>query len=197
MSARRIAVNHPGWEKLQRLHQEAIQLFPHPYLDRGFGAVGLILHEVGRGRYEGCTPGNCHPFAGTGGNGVHFSFLALGDEIDERSPVVVSVPAMGGYSAVVGESLHDFLCLGAVRGYFALEQLAYNDELTMRVYTDPAWQPTEKVHDSVGYTVNDHQQQILEFLTRQFDLRPWCDRQRFKQLENEFQSRLAPPLEAP
>jgi hypothetical protein len=197
MFARRIAVNHPDWEKLKRLHQEAAQLFPHSYLDPGLGAVGLILHEVGRGQYEGCTPGNCHPFAGTGGDGVHFSFLALADEIDERCPIVVTVPALGGYSAVVGETLHDFLSLGSVRGFFALGELAYNDELTMKVYTDPAWQPTEKAHDSVGYTVNDHQQQILEFLSRQFDLRPWREPQRFKQLEERFRVRLAPPLEAP
>lgn len=41
----------------------------------------------------------------------------------------MTVPASGGQSVVVGADLFEFLSLGARRGYFALEQLAYDPGL--------------------------------------------------------------------
>lgn len=195
MYERRIAINHPIWVELKRLNEQAAVRYPHPYLDRGFGALGLILSDIDSMRYDFCTPANCYSFAGTGGNGVHFSFLALRSEIDDQSPVVVTNPAAGGENAVVGENLLDFLCLGCNRRFFALEHLAYNFDLTVRAYTDPRWQPTEKLHDSVGFTVDEHSRQLLQFLTSSFGLSPWNSSDRFQELADKYHALLEPPLE--
>jgi hypothetical protein len=194
MVNRSVELRHALFDTLKQLHVEAADRFPHPYLDPGFGALGLIFHKkVGDGRYDFCTPENCYPFAGTGGEGVHFSFLRLGGLIDEASPVVVTIPASGGRNFVVGESLRDFLCLGCKRGWFALEQLMYHPELTMRVYTDPGWQATESWHASAGYEVNEHGEKLLSFLNERLGLTPWTDSERFHQLEKQYFSLLVEP----
>src|SRR5436190_1511728 len=135
-------------------------------------------------------------FASTGGNGVHFSLLARGGKMDGQSPVIMTNPGGGdGRSWIVGESLYDFLCLGANRGYFALEQLAYSPELTLRVYTDPSWQPSEGWHESVGFAPGEHERRVLEFLTERFGLRPWPSPERFDELQARFGGQLEFPPE--
>src|SRR5262249_50916448 len=125
----------------------------------GLGAIGLFPdRELDASRYDWCTPTNCKTFASTGGNGVHFSLLARGARFDGECPVVITNPGGGdGRSWVLGESLYEFLCLGTNRGYFGLEQLAYSTERTLRAYTDPAWQPSESWHASVGFIPGEHQ----------------------------------------
>jgi hypothetical protein len=155
--------------KLRELDAEAARRVPSPDpFSRGLSALGLVLdRELDMSRYDWCTPTNCKTFASTGGNGVHFSLLGHDPKRDAQSPVVITNPGGGdGRSWIVGESLYDFLCLGANRGYFALEQLAYSPELTLRAYTDPLWQPSEGWHESVGFAPGEHQRRVLELLRR-------------------------------
>lgn len=160
-------------EKLRSLNEEAARQFPTKF-DPGFGGVGLILHkDLQNGGYSS-TPVNSLAFAGTGGGGVHFSFVTFDSPVDDNSPVIVTIPgAFGSENLVVGENLYDFLCLGMHRGYFALEQLGYKFEETAEVYSNPTWGPTTKHHKWVGYGVDDHQRALLDFLTHEFELVPW------------------------
>lgn len=84
---------------------------------------------------------------------------------------------------IVGENLFGFLCLGVRRGYFALEQLAYNLEETLEAYTNPAWEPTSKHHD----------QQLLDFLAERLQLKPWDSAQRFHDLQERYGGMLEYP----
>lgn len=165
------------------------------WADPGIGYLGLILDSKPDGhRYEWCTPTNCQTFAGTGGEGVHFSLMQIDGTITAQSPIVVTTPGGGdGRSWIVGSDMRDFLSLGYHRGYFALEQLSGDQELTLTVFTTKDWQPSESWHDSVGYTIGPHHQEILDLLIERFALRPWQDPQHFYDL----QKRLAPLLELP
>jgi len=189
----RIKLNHPLFDKLRRVDAEAANLFPSDG-DRAFGALGLtLMPKLELNLHDWCTPLSCYAFATTGGNGVHFSFLAQENRIGEVSPIVVTNPGSGmGQSHVVGENLFDFLCLGAIRGFFALEQLQYNLDLTLEVFTNPNWLPTEDWHYAVGYSLNDHSQRLLDFLNQQFRLHPWSDSGRFHQLQERYRLELPP-----
>jgi hypothetical protein len=181
---------------LRKLDAEVARRFPvPPFYSPGLGALGLILDRKPDGsRYDWCTPTNCKTFACTGGNGVHFSLLVRDAKVAGRSPVVMTNPGGGdGRSWIVGEDLYDFLCLGTNRGYFALEQLAYTPELTLRVYTDPAWQPSEDWHSSVGFVPDGRLRHVLELLTRRFDLRPWRGPERFEEVQARFGGQLKFP----
>src|SRR5262249_62337819 len=159
-----------------------------------FDAVGLMLERKLVGEYyDWCTPRNCWTFAHTGGNGVHFSLLERGGEVREDSPVVLTNPGGMGHSCIVGEDLHAFLCLGVRRGYFALEQLTYNPEVTLEVFTNPAWQPSEDWHYPVGYVVGDLERQILSFLAERFGLRPWTEPKKFYRLQKSYLGQLDLP----
>ena len=96
--------------------------------EEGLAELGLIIHRhLDRLSYES-TPSNVWTFASTGGDGVHFSLLDLGEGPTESSPVVMTVPMAFGDREpnwVLGESLRDFLALGRGIGYFSLDQLAY------------------------------------------------------------------------
>jgi hypothetical protein len=164
------------------------------WADPGIGCLGLILVPALDGhRYNWCTPLNCRTFAGTGGEGVHFSLLLKDGTVSEASPVVVTTPSGDGRSWIVGSNLRDFLALGYYRGYFALEQLSYDQALTLVVFINKDWQPSESWHHDVGYTINSHQQQVLDLLIKRFVLRPWQSEQHFY----ELQERYGPALELP
>ena len=89
--------------------------------------IGLrLLRPLETWDYE-VTPLNCSTFATTGGDGVHFSFLHLNGKVTEESPVVMTLPmAFDEPNRIVGADLHEFLSLGCVVGYDALEGLVYN-----------------------------------------------------------------------
>jgi hypothetical protein len=163
---------------------------------RGFSTVGLILErKLVADYYDWCTPKNCWTFAHTGGNGVHFSLLARDGAVRDDSPVVLTNPGGMGHSCIVGEDLHDFLCLGALRGYFGLEQLTYNPELTLEVYTDPKWQPSEEWHYAVGYVCGEQERQVLDLLAAWFQLRHWTVRAKFARLQKEYLGQLDLPTD--
>ncbi len=87
-----------------------------------FGPLGLFLHDALE--HPGyAAPTNLRAFAGTGGDGVCFCFVADGaGDARVDGPVVMLVPTLPR-EVVVGETLRDFLALGVWVGFFALEQL--------------------------------------------------------------------------
>jgi len=178
-------IAHKLLDELRRADREVAKRWPNQF-DPGLGRVGLILESVLKARSYFCTPTNCWTFAGTGGDGVHYSLLALGPVISDDSPVVMTLPAYGGLSWAVGENLFDFLCLGSVRGYFGIEQLAYQPETALQAFTNVAWQPTENWHFSTGLSVGADEQRLLEFLTQRFKLKPWVNPERFAELQERF-----------
>jgi len=195
MGEQRVRVDHPLFERLRQLDLEAARRFPGRF-DQGFGSLGLILDKkIDQSRYSFCTPVNCRTFARTGGEGVHFSFLVQDDLIRDSSPIVVTIPAMGGQSFVVGDNLFDFLCLGVHRGFFALEQLAYHQELTLAVFTRLEWEPTESWHRAVGFLPSKEDSRLLAFLKSELGLRPWSDAARFQGLQERRAGSLVLPGE--
>jgi hypothetical protein len=177
---------------LRRAGREAATKYPARVLP-GLGYVGLILMRTLLPRwYESFTPVNGWTFATTGMDGTHFSLLARAGAVRANSPVVVTIPA-AAQNFVVGEDLFDFLCLGMVRGYHVLGQLAYDTDPMLRVLTDPTWQPTEDWHDSADFVPGGRQLHVLKFLTKRFGLRPWPNARHF----DELQERFGPEVELP
>lgn len=150
--------------------------------DNGLADEGLILHErLEPGGYS-CTPINSVAFASTGGDGVHFSLVDLGDGPAESSPVVMTVPMAFGDDLrsnwVLGADLREFLALGFHGGWFTLEQLAY----------DPAW-PAE-----LARATTQAASQPVTRLAAELDLRPWAEVEaRLRQLQDQ----LGPQLDIP
>jgi hypothetical protein len=191
----RVACSHPMLDELRRLDRETRLRFPAPYpTDPGLGDLGLILRpELERWHYH-CTPLNCWTFAGTGGDGVHFSLVAIDDAVRENSPVVITAPAaFPGRNFIGGENLLDFLCLGMYRGYFCLEQLAYDPQRTLRACTDPSWQPSQDREFAMGFGVSEHQGRLLALLVKSFGLRPWSGPGRFEALQARYAGSLGLP----
>jgi hypothetical protein len=170
-----LSVEHSMLEELRRIDAEAARRFPTRF-DPGLGGVGLILsRDLSNGGYVE-TPMNSAAFAWTGCEGVHFSFVVRDGRVDERSPVIVTIPmAFPSDNLVVGESLYEFLCLGVYRGYNALEQLGYRYDEVVEVYSDTEWRPKTRRHECVGYRVSEHQRVVLGFLREELDLVPWRD----------------------
>ncbi len=96
---------------------------------------------------------------------------------------------------MVGKSLYDFLCLGSRRGYFALEQLAYDPELTLEAFTNPDWQPTKPWHHSAGLVPRPEDKRLLAFLKTELGLKPWSNGARFAELQERFAGFLQLPTD--
>lgn len=163
---------------LKRLREIGVLIdskFP-PSSFGGMGQLGLLLASKLRNGGSWCTPRNSVEFAWTGGDGVHFSLVEVDGVVSENSPVVVSVPAnsgdRSGANVIVGDSLINFLRFGLLRGYFAMEQLVYRRELTLKVYSSADWQPTEQDHYSVGYYVDETKRKILELIAQELNVTP-------------------------
>jgi hypothetical protein len=118
-----VRVHHPLLAALREFDGEASKRFPAPY-DEGLGQMGLLLTM--RLEYGGywCTPMNSLSFGGTGGDGVHFSFIVIDNAITEDSPVIVTSPASSETTSdVVADNLRNFLCASLTRGFCAHEAL--------------------------------------------------------------------------
>lgn len=187
-------VDHPLLHKLHALAARVDVLFPDRF-NPGFGPLGLMLaNPLDDFRYGHITPLNCTVFAWTGGEGVHFSLMWVDGVVRENSPVMITIPC-GGWNTIVGEDLFDFLCCGAQRGYFALEQLAYGSDLVEEVYTSRDWMPSEDWHYSVDFNTSKRKDLLLSFLKSELGIQPWTDRERFAKLRDRFQNQIAWPNE--
>lgn len=146
--------------------------------------IGLNLHEeLGNIDYF-CTPLNTVTFASTGGDGVHFGLLS--EEDSSAAPVVMTVPCADSNAKkcnlVLGESLFEFLCLGVNRGFFSLEQLAYDREKTIKLYSSRLFLKDE--YDA-------QEQELLNALKTEFGLQPWPEIDgRLRELERQYLPKL-------
>ncbi|HEX6902127.1 MAG TPA: hypothetical protein VF789_20590 [Thermoanaerobaculia bacterium] len=90
--------------------------------------IGLNLTDPPERACEG-APLNSIAFADTGGDGIHFSLVSENGEVGDDCMVIMTVPELWedpwAANIAVGENLHDFLCLGCMAGYAALEKLAF------------------------------------------------------------------------
>src|SRR6188474_787344 len=125
----------PTIDDLRRVHRLAAEQFPHEYLDVGLGAIGLFLLDPPKNAGYRQTPMNSVTFASIGVDGIHFGSVTDGDEFNPESPIVVTIPmAFDDPNYIVGETLHDFLCLGCFHGYSNLGNLHLNLEATLAHY---------------------------------------------------------------
>ncbi len=143
------------------------------YLD----PIGLILlGKLERETYF-CTPQNSITFAITGGNGVHYGLLDIGEGYSDSSPVVMTVPMSDTHNTIVGGNLVDFLCLGCRQGYLSLDELVHSRDKTLRLL------------DSCVFNeyADTREMQLFDALTKEFDLSPWDDHAaRLTELDEAF-----------
>ena len=74
--------------------------------------------------------------------------------------MIICIPQLAGQCYILGENLFDFLCLGKDWGYFRLEQLGYDLEATLDLYTSRSRKDADTPSDSDRD--EEHQQAILK-----------------------------------
>jgi hypothetical protein len=134
--------------------------------DAALERAGLLLHrDLAHGGYDS-TPRNSIAFAGTGGDGVHFSFALHDDRALEDSPIVMTVPMSFGHeNLIVGENLRDFLAVGSGLSFFVLEQVTYDRPGFLDSYAG----------GSKRYQPDDKARALLARLALAFGVRPPVD----------------------
>ncbi len=193
---RRLPHLAPLLAKFQALAKRADKQFRGTL--RGFDNIGLIVADgapCSSGGYY-CSPLNSKCFAFTGGEGVHFSFLAEKQDVHfDELPVIVTIPmAFGNPNFIAGESLREFLSLGIYRGYFGLEQLGYQLQKTLDVYSNPEWKAEAHSEFWVGFGVSELKAKVLTFLRTELQLDQWPDlRERFFELQEKYMPMLRTP----
>lgn len=175
----KVIADIPLLEALWRLNDEIESRFPDPDAwQHGIAALGVFWGKpddlaCGDSGYIG-TPTNVAGFAWTGGDGMCFGLLVSDGRVGTDSPVVVIAPTnFGNPNRILAENFRNFLRMGLQRGYFALEQFAYNPAEALHIYGTPDWQPTNKSHYGMGYVPDDRQAKILEFVAERLDLEPF------------------------
>ena len=161
-----------------------------------FDPIGLILMRPLENMGYESTPINSLTFAHTGGDGVHYSIVTLEGNVSEASPVVMTVPMnYPKVNLVVGENLHEFLCLGDQLGYFFLEQLVYNEAETI----ERLLHPKEFINKEYGINPSGafspdsfrEKERLLSILRKEFELKSWSNlKSRLDELQNKFISML-------
>lgn len=189
---RPLEIDLPLLRELALVDQELKQQFPGEPWQLGLQSLGLILKpELEWGGYEYYSPINCRCFAGTGGDGCHFSLFVDDGRITEKSFVVVTCPdAFDHPNVIVGENLYDFLCLGVRRGYFCLAYILNPKYLD--AYTNPDWKP-----ESPADEFPDSSDLIkLQWLAQRLNLKPWTDPNRLAELQEKYLPLLRLPPDA-
>jgi hypothetical protein len=192
----KITVNVPLFDELWELDGEIRKRFPDKRY-HGLDALGVMFSKPDQLKREGYyrTPTNTVAFCNTGGDGTHFSFLVRDARVDADSPIVLTAPANSlNENHILADNFRTFLCMGLRRGYFAMQQFAFDPKEALRVYGTPDWHPTEKQHISVGYMPGERQQKVIAFVAEQLKLEP------FAYTEPEFQvlqDRFKPLLQIP
>ena len=158
-----------------------------PYNEGGNWISGLDLLDIepygGTILYDSqTTPINTLAFARTGGDDVHFGMLSIDGVFGDASPIVMTVPMADkdpmNCNFIVGETLHDFLCLGCVHGFFSLEKLAY--PWKTELFTEHE-RPEEPSDDQINY----------ERFRSAFTLSRWSEiEQRQKDLDSRYKPKL-------
>lgn len=173
----------PLLDELRLIDKELQERASNEVEKYGLSEVGLGVEDNFDGnRYSFCTPLNCRTFAATGGDGVHFSFLIQNDRIDDRSPVVMTLPGNCGESPILGENLYDFLCLGMWNGWFVLEYIPQNLESCIC-----AERPS--MTDEPGsryYERETARREMLDFVIDRLGLKPWASAVHYDELQYKY-----------
>ena len=166
---------------LRRVHERTTHLFPHEYLDKGLGAIGLFLHNPPRNARYQASPLNSVTFASLGVDGIHLGSVTDAHAVDPMAPVVLTIPmSFDVPNFIVGESLYDFLCLGCRHGYSNLANLHRQTEVTLNAY--------QNVPESF---FDERAADILQTLSDELLLVPWPDvRGHFEDLQSRHLSML-------
>jgi hypothetical protein len=157
-----------------------------------FESIGLLLIDEQSRYSENYSPLNSISFARTGGDGVHFGLLKLNNEIDNESPVVMTVPCnIDCINTIVGENLYDFLCLGSVTGFFFLEQLSYKKERYLDTIFDFEKLLKDAYYDQDALDEDEEyigtQKILLEILRKNLKLCSWNSPEKhFKELQETY-----------
>jgi hypothetical protein len=162
---------------MRRVHELAVQRFPHEYLDEGLGAIGLFLYDPPKNAGYRSTPVNSITFASIGVDGIHFGSITDADVVDPMAPVVLTIPmAFEDPNYIVGNTLYDFLCFGCRHGYSNLGNLHLNFDATIDHYQNPP----DEFYD-------ERSPDILQTLSDELSLAPWSDvRGHFLALQSRF-----------
>lgn len=152
----------PTLDRLWELSGQSRADAPAP-VNGFFDQIGLLLMHLIAPLPYAPFPHNSAIFATTGGDGVHYGFLDVGQGISEASPIVMTVPMADDANHIVGADLTDFLRLGCRTGYLQIEQLAYSweqfaAELDEAKPEDWAWPEALR---------------LLDLVTATFHLSPW------------------------
>lgn len=148
------------------------------YTPLALGAIGLnLIQEPNRIGYI-YTPLNALSFAGS--DELFFSFLQIPGVAPADHPVVMTV--MGGYlepNIIVGATMREFLSLGALGGFEALDSLA-------SFFEDGGEDAISRVRDSAESLSPPARDMLVRFRT-QFQSEPWSDiGARVQQLHKEW-----------
>ena len=146
-----------------------------------FEPIGLILQIPPKRWDYFCTPLNSLTFASTGGDGVHFGCMLI--DGGASGLIVMTVPMADEKNFVVGESLFEFLCLGIRRGYFYLEQLAYDRETAITM-----------LNGEMDEEMTSDEIYLLDALRMELGLRPWPG---VEGRLHELEQRYAPAIQVP
>ncbi len=185
----------PMLKQLHALAEQEAQRSNRSVMD-AFEPIGLLLFEELDDIDYDSTPMNVSSFATTGGDGVHYSLLHIDGKVADESPVVMTVPMMFDRpNLIVGETLHDFLCLGCEVGYFWLEQLTYDRAETI----EKVLHPEQVFASNYGEDYANHpdfreEMNLLNLLKNEFNLSPWVE---LGAHLDDLQARYMPLLELP
>jgi hypothetical protein len=156
-------------------------------------ALGLGLDKnLDDHRYPHCTPLNCRTFAGTGGDGHHFSFLVIDGAITASSPIVSTAPDNhGNPSAVIADSLHQFLRLGCINGYDPLGWVFLQSDENLEQHFIAANDPAAEEFSHLTF-----QRDMLTYLRQRLHLDPWTDWRASRAIQQKYQPLLRHPPDA-
>jgi hypothetical protein len=189
-----VTVNVPLLDELRRIDQEMqIRFVDWHGRPATLHALGVGLDEkLDDHRYRHCTPLNCRTFASTGGDGHHFSFLVIDGAITESSPIVATCP--GSYdnpSAVIADSLYQFLRLGCINGYDDLGYIFLRSDEELEKHFILANDPFAEEFAHLTF-----HRDMLAYLRERLKLEPWTDWQALRAIQHKYQPLLRHPPDA-
>jgi hypothetical protein len=187
---RPVSVNVPLLDELRAIDQEMRGQFVDMHgRPAGMDWIGLGLDEkLDDHRYPHLTPLNCRTFAGRDGD--HFSFLVLDGAITESSPIVATAPGFFR-SAVIAESLHQFLRLGCLSGYDELGHILLDSDEDLEKHFQAA---TYALADTFSFMA--FARDMLGYLHERLHLEPWTDWRAIREIQQKYQPLLRLPPDA-
>ncbi len=165
----KISVDHPLLKRLRELDRNMSD-------SEDLGDVGLYIgHENEPGFYDD-SPQEAIAFAATGGDGDHYSLIAVEGVVTERSPVVLTWP-FEGENIVVAPDLETFLRVGLHCGF-----IVYLDVLDPEI--------TGEGENWLADYLDDEQKEVLQRLARELNLTPLpAEALQFEELNQQYADR--------